>query len=151
MCIRDRLGDIAIAQRDLPTARDAYKNALDIRERLAAQDPDNADWQHDLSVSHNKLGDIAHAQGDRSDARTAYQNALDIRERLAAQDPNNTEWQRGLAVSYYNIAQLDGEDKQSYWDRAYITLNTLKMADKILPIDKKWLEGLTKNWSGAGQ
>jgi hypothetical protein len=34
----------------------AYRAGLVIDERLAAADPSNAGWQHDLFVSHSKLG-----------------------------------------------------------------------------------------------
>ena len=46
----------------------AYRAGLAIAERLAALDPSNADWQRDLSVSHDKIGDCRMARGDRDAA-----------------------------------------------------------------------------------
>jgi hypothetical protein len=43
---------VAVAAGDLGAARAAYQASLDIRVRLAAADPANAEWQRDLSVSH---------------------------------------------------------------------------------------------------
>ena len=37
-----RFGDISVAQNDLTAAHTSYQNALEITQRLAAQDPDNA-------------------------------------------------------------------------------------------------------------
>jgi hypothetical protein len=34
------------------------RRPLAIAERLAKADPGNADWQRDLSVSHNTIGDV---------------------------------------------------------------------------------------------
>ena len=75
-------------------------------ERLAAQDPGQADWQRDLSVSYNKIGDVLLAQGDAPGALAAYRDALAIRERLAAQDPGQADWQRDLSVSYNKIGDV---------------------------------------------
>jgi len=41
---------------DLNGALAAYRGGMTIAERLAASDR-NADWQRDLSVSHNQIGD----------------------------------------------------------------------------------------------
>ena len=54
-----RLGDLAVAAGDTPTADQHYRAALPISERLATADPGHAEYQRDLSVSHNKLGDLA--------------------------------------------------------------------------------------------
>ena len=59
-----KLGDVQLAQGDLAGALASFRKSLEIIERLARQDPTNAAWQRDLSVSHNKLGDVQLAQGD---------------------------------------------------------------------------------------
>jgi tetratricopeptide (TPR) repeat protein len=72
-------------------AVDSYRKALDIRERLAASDPTDAQAQRDLSVSYNKLGDVSLQTGAVQDAVDSYRKALDIRERLAASDPTDAQ------------------------------------------------------------
>jgi tetratricopeptide (TPR) repeat protein len=69
----------------------------------AAADPSNAEWQRDLSVSHDRIGDTARAAGDLSAARAAYQAGLDIARRLAAGDPSNSQRQRDLSVSHIKV------------------------------------------------
>jgi len=60
----------------------AYQRSLDIAQRLADDDPDNADYQRELSVSLDKIGDVAARHGRLSEADNAYQRSLDIAQRL---------------------------------------------------------------------
>ena len=118
------LGDVLVAQGDGPGALAAYRRGLAIAEALAARDPDNTQWQRDLSVSHNKIGDVLVAQGDGPGALAAYRRGLAIAEALAARDPANTEWQRDLSVSHDRIgdvlvAQGDGPGALAAYRRAW--------------------------------
>jgi len=54
---------------DLSGAEEAYRASLAIRERLAAADPTNTEWQRDLSVSHYRLAHVANAAGRASEER----------------------------------------------------------------------------------
>ncbi|HSU03933.1 MAG TPA: tetratricopeptide repeat protein, partial [Acetobacteraceae bacterium] len=77
-----------------------------IREHLAAQDAGNAEWQRDLSVSHERIGDVRRAQGDVEGALAAYRASLAIAERLAAHDAGNAAWQRDLSISHNKIGDV---------------------------------------------
>ncbi|HIJ93446.1 MAG TPA: tetratricopeptide repeat protein [Rhodospirillaceae bacterium] len=77
-----------------------------IAERLAKADPDNAGWQRDLSVSHDRIGDVQVAQGDLSGALESYRASMAIAERLAKADPDNAGWQADLAASHGKLGQL---------------------------------------------
>src|SRR5262245_6203076 len=95
-------------------------------QRLAAQDPGNAEWQRDLSVSRDKVGDVLVAQGNGAGALAAYRASLGIRERLAAQDPGNAAWQRDLVVSCFQLARASDEaDAFPYWRRCHATLRAM--------------------------
>jgi tetratricopeptide (TPR) repeat protein len=76
-----------------------------IRERLAAADRSNTEWQRDLLWSYNKVGEVLAAQGKLEEALKAYRDGLAIRERLAA-DRSNTVWQRNLSVSYNKVGEV---------------------------------------------
>ena len=93
---RWKLGNVAAEGRLNNLARQSYRAALAIRERLAKADPGNAGWQRDFAVSHNKFGDVQRAQGDLPAALASYRASFAIAERLAKADPGNTEWQRDL-------------------------------------------------------
>ena len=102
----ERIGNVRVAQGDGPAALAAFEASLAIRERLAARDPANTQWQRDLSVSHGKIGDVRVAQGDLPAALAAFDASLAIDERLAALDPANTQWQRDLSVSHNRIGDV---------------------------------------------
>ena len=85
--------DLTVAREDRRRARGAgqsfralesYEAGLPIRERLAAADPGNTEWQRDLSVSHNRIGDVRRAQGNLSGALESYEAGRAIAERLAS-------------------------------------------------------------------
>jgi phage terminase large subunit-like protein len=50
-------------------------DSLAIADRLAKADPNNAEWQRDLSISYNKVGDVLVAQGDLTDALKSYRDS----------------------------------------------------------------------------
>ncbi len=100
------IGDVLVAQGNLPEALKAYRDGLAIADRLAQADPGNAGWQRDLSVSYNKIGDVRVAQGNLPEALKAYRDGLAIRDRLAQADPGNADWQRDLSVSYERIGDV---------------------------------------------
>ena len=67
-----------VAQGKLDEALKAYRDSLAIRERLAAADRSNTQWQRDLSVSYDKVGDVLVAQGKLEEALKAYRDSLAI-------------------------------------------------------------------------
>ena len=101
----NELGDVRMSQGDLTAALENYRAAMAIRERLAASDPGNAEWQRDLSISHERIGDVL-AEGDLTAALEDYRAAISIRERLAASDPDNAGWQRDLSISHNKIGDV---------------------------------------------
>ena len=100
------LGDIDAALGDRKAALDHYKRAQSLVQELAARDPNNAEWQRDLSVSYDRVGDISAARGDRDGALLDYQAAFDTSKKLTEKDPNNTLWQEDLARYYYRVGDI---------------------------------------------
>ena len=96
----DKVGDVLVAQGNLPEALKAYRDSLAISGAPGEADPGNAGWQRDLSVSYNKIGDVLVAQGNLPEALKSYRDGLAIADRLAKADPGNAGWQRDLSVSY---------------------------------------------------
>src|SRR5262249_35187611 len=64
----ERVGDVLVAQGNLPEALKSFRDGLAIRDRLAQADPGNAGWQRDLVVSNWKLA----AQGADAARRFAF-------------------------------------------------------------------------------
>ncbi len=65
------LGDIRVAQGNLPEALKSFRDGLAIAERLAQSDPGNAGWQRDLSVSFAKLAVAFRKGGEKAKALEA--------------------------------------------------------------------------------
>jgi tetratricopeptide (TPR) repeat protein len=89
------LGDVRVAQGDRAGALQAFEQGRAIRDKLAQRDPNNAEWQRDLIVSHVKLAEVAvQEDAQLSQAERHYRTALDVavalrdRGRLAPVD----EW-----------------------------------------------------------
>jgi len=103
------LGDVQMQRGNLAAALSSYQASRAIAARLAEADPDNAGWQRDLSVSHDKIGDVQTAQGNLAAALSSYQASLAIRQRLAEADPDNAGWQRDLALSFGRVAIIESK------------------------------------------
>ena len=92
----------ALRQRDLV---DLVK-----RERLAAADRSNTQWQRDLAVSHGKLASIYERQSLVADfAVQELTKAKEIMAALVAFAPNNATWKNDLAWYERQIARLQGQ------------------------------------------
>jgi len=80
----DRVGDVLVAQGNLPGALEAFRRSLALRERLAAADPGNAGWQRDLWVSYWRLAQMAeptNASEARDWWRKAYEHLSGMKQR----------------------------------------------------------------------
>jgi tetratricopeptide (TPR) repeat protein len=136
------MGDLyrALGQGEL--ARDAFLKALGIRERLAASEPDRADYQRDLSVSYIKMGDLYSALGQGELARDAFLKALGIRERLAASEPDRADYQRDLVVSLVRIAIINDPAEIEHLIRALLMLESLKITGRLAPVDEPMITAI---------
>ena len=88
---------------------EAFKLYLALQKhlsKLVVAEPENTEWQRDLSVSHNKVGDMHKANGDGLKALKAYEDGLAIAKILAKLDPKNAGWQRDLFVSTSKVADI---------------------------------------------
>ncbi len=138
----DAIGDVVVAQGDLPGALTAYRASHTIFETLAKRDPGNTAWQRDLSVSHIKIGDVLVAQGDLPAALTSYRASLTIRETLAKRDPGNTVWQRDLIVSYVKLSEVTGD--KAYVRKALDIAQTMQTRGTLVPRDSWMVDELKR-------
>ena len=141
------------AQGEGAAALAAYRASLTIRERLAQHDPENAEGQRDLSISHNKIGDMLRAQGEGAAALAAYQASLAIRERLAQHDPENAEWQTDVVISYWKLAQNDAMgaedhvDTRALLERGLTILYRLRDGSRLTSTEEDWIMQLKVPYS----
>ncbi len=74
------LGDVEAKLGAREKASQHYERGQSLVLALSSRDPNNAEWQRDLSVSYDKIGDISAARGDRDGALKAFNDGLDIRK-----------------------------------------------------------------------
>jgi hypothetical protein len=67
-------------------------------ERLAAADPTNIEWQHDLSVSRERLGALAVAAGGTGAAAEHYQHRPGHRRAAGRRRPDQHRMANGLVA-----------------------------------------------------
>jgi tetratricopeptide (TPR) repeat protein len=69
-------------------------------QELTGRDPDNAQWRHALSISHNLVGSILQAQDRPAEALAEHEECKRIVQELTARDPDNAGWRRDLSVAH---------------------------------------------------
>jgi tetratricopeptide (TPR) repeat protein len=68
---------------------------------LAAEDPNNIDWQNDVSVTYNEVGRLLAAQGAVNEAIASFRDNLAIIERVTAADLKNLHWRHNLSLTHF--------------------------------------------------
>ena len=102
-----RRADVLRVQGDDARALKEDEQGLSILEKVAEDEPGNADLQRNLSTLYGRLaGKLAEKdkKGNYPEAVKLYRNALKGFGKLAAQDPTNADWQYQLVFHYYNAA-----------------------------------------------
>jgi tetratricopeptide (TPR) repeat protein len=158
--LRDALeeqGNLFLAQGDQARALKSYRDGLAIMEKLAKQNPFNADWQDDLSLSigYEKVGDVQMAEGDLGSALKSYRDSLAIREKLAkqyARQPFTDRLQDSLSIGYGKVGDVQmaegdlGSALKSYRDGLAI----MEKLAKQDPSNAGWQHGLAASYEEVG-
>jgi hypothetical protein len=99
------------AQGDLAGALHVYRAVLVMWQRLAAADPANIEWHHNLSTSHFRIGDVLIDQGNFGEAAKHFSAAQTAASSLIELDPSNPEFRSlaeqakagSLSLKFYSI------------------------------------------------
>jgi len=154
----EKIGDVLIAQGNVPLARGKFQEALDIREKLIDR------LQLDLSFSYADIGYVFSVQGDSEQALEYCNRALAIREALLKQQPGDADLKRykstcleqigheltvvgdfEKAVEVYRQSleitrELAARDGNTMWQRDY-SISLERMGD-VLAAQAKWSDAL---------
>lgn len=129
-----------------------FAELLSSLKTLAARDPDNLQWQRDLSVSHDKVGDMLAATGDRPGALAEYSNSLEIAATLTVRDPDNADWKRDLSISHDNVGDMLAETGDRSGALAEYS-KAMKIRAKLAardPDNAVWQSDLSISYNKAG-
>lgn len=146
-------GDALFDQDDREAALGEYRKSLSIRETLADAVPDNADWQRDLSDSHDKIGHVLFAQGEHEAALSEFRKSFGICKTLAAADPGNADWQHALLGRHIDIGRAlraagDHDGALTEYRQAFVIAKRLTTAD---PDHVEWQRDLYISHSAIGR
>jgi len=106
------LGDVLVAESNLPAARQVYEDSRDIRKHLAEANPGHAGRQVDLAVSHERMGDIAVRLGYTEEALKVFQTARNIYGKLLAPFPGHPQFLLGSVVPDIRFGRVDARAEQ---------------------------------------
>jgi hypothetical protein len=102
-----------------------------ISQRLAAGDPGNAQWQHDLFLSDTMIAAVLKDEGKLDAALSVYRDCLTIAERLTKAHPGDSSWQDALRFS---INQIDFPSCGFVVARAFaLALEAVEQAISLAP------------------
>jgi hypothetical protein len=131
-------------------ARNAYAQALAIREQLAAAEPDRADYQHDLAISYERAAALAGLENRTDEARTWFERATRIIEQLAAAEPARADYQVHIVNNLVNMAPYAGDTGRALLERAASILRTLDADRRLAPIDRGKLDTIVRMLAAIG-
>jgi tetratricopeptide (TPR) repeat protein len=87
-------------------ALESYRHALEIREKLAADNPLIPDFRDRLANTHSNAGEAQARIGQSAGALNSYRRALEIREKLAADNPERPDFQLGVGRDLNRIGEV---------------------------------------------
>jgi WD40 repeat protein/serine/threonine protein kinase len=90
----------------VPEAEAAYRQALGLLERCAADDPGAPEYRHYLAAAHLFLGWLLQGAGRLPEAETLYRQGVAHCEKLAADFPARPAYRKYLAESYTMLGSL---------------------------------------------
>jgi tetratricopeptide (TPR) repeat protein len=144
-------GDIQGERGKLGAALAIYLGAEASANRLTKSDPDNAEWQRDLSVVYERIGDVQVAS-NLADALKSYRDSLAIRDRLAKSDPGNADRQRDLSVTYEKVGDvLRAQGDFAGAEKSY--RDSLGIRDRLAKSDRgnaEWQRDLSVAYNKVG-
>jgi tetratricopeptide (TPR) repeat protein len=84
-------------------AEEAYRQAIRLLEKLAADSSDSVPYARELAEDYHSLGVLKQGNGQPADAAVSFRRAMEIRARLVREHP---EWQPELATTFNALAML---------------------------------------------
>jgi tetratricopeptide (TPR) repeat protein len=110
--LQQRIGNVQLMNGDAEGARQSYRVVVDMTEKLAAVDPQNATARMDLATGYAMLG-RATAEGGSNRAGLDYlQKAVEITEKEVAHDPTESHGRRILGLCYLWRGQVSSASRK---------------------------------------
>ncbi len=88
----------------------SYQKSLEIRKRLALDNPESPEFQYELASGYGGLGDMNSNVGELAEAANDYQSAIAIRRTLRLRNPADTANRSAMAELYNFLGDTQGMD-----------------------------------------
>jgi tetratricopeptide (TPR) repeat protein len=130
----------------------AELEALAIREKLVAIDPNNTEWKRLLSWAYQFVGNAYEDQHNLTDALNNYNRSLTLRQLLVQSDPDNLLAKYDLAWSYHLMGSvLEAQNKLGealeYYRKTYELRTSVTTA---APTNLRWRKDLALSLVSLG-
>ncbi len=119
---------------DVKGSLENHRQALEIRESLAAKEPTNLEFLDHLLSSYTNMGNVLRLNGDVPSAEQNYRRALTLALKIAAQNSSNTNYQSGVSLSYLYLGDILTQNGK-YDEAVSNLLESLKIHEKIIAVD----------------
>jgi serine/threonine-protein kinase len=129
------MGRCAHKQGSLAPALEKYAAAVEIRQRLVDQLPNDSECKRTLANSYMNIG-LAQQQSEPDQARSNMELAQAIRQGMLTDDGDHATVRQDLGKGHYNLARLA------------LSAGDLNTADKLLTQAIETFVGLVKNGFG---
>jgi thiol-disulfide isomerase/thioredoxin len=114
------IGDLWRQSRDFAKGDAAFRAAIDLRSKLAAEFPKQPDDRNDLAMTYAHHAGLFKDHGRVADARRAYERASALEDRLAADFPKDPDYR--MRAAYYRFCRadlLEGAGQRAEAERGY--------------------------------
>ena len=127
-----RIGEVRLKQNKKDDALKIFQDALSKAENLAAQDPNNSDWQYQLVVSYYWMGNFYLMDHQPEKVLPYFERYLVVAVRMNQANPDDGTWQFELTCAFQNLAAI--YDELGRWQEA------LELAERSLALTKSLSE-----------
>jgi tetratricopeptide (TPR) repeat protein len=138
-----RQGNLGVATKDAGLATSMYGECLGIFEKLAALDPGNIEWSHDIAITRFKLGQAAAVEGDGEAALRHFKRALRERRTLLEASPENHRLRIDIAENLMELAKVaDAVEGREALEEARSILRELEARRQVGKQEQTWLRSI---------
>lgn len=132
-----QLGEVRLAEGDMPAALDAFRESLERSKDLAARDPEHGEWQVGLGASHFWVGYVHYLRNELDAALEQFVPYLEISRRLVETAPDDETYRLELAYAHSNIGSVKERqgDLEGALEAFRLNLSVAEGLDSIAPGD----------------
>jgi tetratricopeptide (TPR) repeat protein len=148
----ERQGDVDFNLGEFKAALDDFNKTLGILQDLENSDPQNLQWQHDVSIVLEKLGDTFEKSNLPDKAQESFSHSLEIRKHLVNGNADDSGLEQDLSSGFDRLGNISKD--QNHQNEALEcyreSLNIREKFAKRYPEDATWQTYLAFSYEHIG-